>query len=51
MRGGGKGGVWVQAKGYKKGQLILSMGLAQEEFRILIQMATTPSKRAFLYAY
>ncbi len=45
-----KGSVWGQAMGSKMGQLILSMGPAWVEVRILIQRATSPSKMAFFYA-
>jgi hypothetical protein len=49
--GGSEGDVWGWGKGkgaVKMGRLILSMGLVWAEVRILVQRATTPSKRFFL---
>ncbi len=44
-RKGEKGDVGGQASGLKIGQLILSMGPASAEIRILVQGPTIPSKR------
>jgi hypothetical protein len=47
---GEKGMLRVGQRAEKRGQLILNMGLAQAEVRILVQRTTTPNKRFFFYA-